>query len=68
MCYLINGFRKHRSLLPAGKSSSDFAHMMPVEKPRMPGDAGYAICICGGQGDCLGCEELETQAILKVWQ
>lgn len=37
------------------------------EISRRPSDDGYAVCICGGQGDCLGCEEAEIQGTQERW-
>jgi hypothetical protein len=41
------------------------SHDVELEDFRMPSDFGYGVCICGGQGDCLGCKEQEEKATMK---
>lgn len=61
MCYTATGFGICSNFLSTDELRTDFDKMLPNEDIRMPGDPGYAVCICGGQGDCLGCLEQESQ-------
>lgn len=47
---------------------ANFARESMKKMNRSFGDPGFAVCICGGQGDCIGCEELEVLSILGDWR
>jgi len=54
-------------LVGVDQSLADFARKSMDEMFHPRNDPAYGICICGGQGDCIGCKELEIESILRVW-